>query len=154
MVSRRVGSCVSAATVIRMIKYFPVVDSRITSGVIGGDDWALKMGGPMVQFWWTCTRTRLSTYGKAVVPRHWKLGLNSTQKCIPWPGTEHRLMPQASARVLLRPAKLQTGFICWLTSGKPWKGRHNGLVKQSNQVLPGLYALAIVILHRNFVFRY
>ncbi|MCF0048424.1 transposase family protein [Dyadobacter sp. LJ53] len=38
MVSRWVGSCVSAATVIRMIKSFPVVDSRIPAKLWAEDD--------------------------------------------------------------------------------------------------------------------
>lgn len=44
MISRWVGSSVSAATVIRMIKSLPVADDIICSGVIGVDDWALKKG--------------------------------------------------------------------------------------------------------------
>ncbi len=44
MISRWVGSSVSAATVIRMIKSLPAVDSIICSGIIGVDDWALKKG--------------------------------------------------------------------------------------------------------------
>lgn len=44
MISRWVGSSVSAATVIRMIKSLPGVSGNICSGVIGVDDWALKKG--------------------------------------------------------------------------------------------------------------
>ena len=44
MISRWVGSSVSAATVIRMIKSLPGVSGNICSGVIGVDDWTLKKG--------------------------------------------------------------------------------------------------------------
>jgi transposase len=56
MISGWAGSFVSAATVIRMIKSFPIVDGIICSGVIRVDDWALKKVELIVQSWWTYIR--------------------------------------------------------------------------------------------------
>lgn len=92
MISRWVGSSVSAATVIRMIKSLPVVDSIICSGIIGVDDWALKRAEPMVQSWWTYIRIGLSPYGEVAVRKRSKLGSNNTRRCILWPGPGHRPM--------------------------------------------------------------
>jgi transposase len=105
MISRWVGSSVSAATVIRMIRSLPGVNGIICSGVIGVDDWALKKGRTYGTILVDLHQNRVIDLWEGALRKRSNLGLNNTRRYILWPGTGLRPMHWVSARVPRKPGR-------------------------------------------------